>query len=66
MQLAPRHRGLGLPGTFLSIDGRTNGMFMAMWGVLGVVWIKLPAVDAQAGELIRGGTGYAVTVCVLP
>ncbi len=27
-------------GTFLSIDGRTNGMFMAMWGVLGVVWIK--------------------------
>lgn len=28
-------------GTFLSIDGRTNGMFMAMWGVLGVVWIKL-------------------------
>ena len=28
-------------GTFLSIDGRTNGMFMAMWGVLGCVWIKL-------------------------
>ena len=28
-------------GTFLSIDGRTNGMFMAMWGVLGVVSIKL-------------------------
>ena len=28
-------------GTFLSIDGRTNGMFMAMWGALGVVWIKL-------------------------
>lgn len=28
-------------GSFLSIDGRTNGMFMAMWGVLGVVWIKL-------------------------
>ena len=28
-------------GTFLSIDGRTNGMFMAMWGVLGVFWIKL-------------------------
>ena len=28
-------------GTFLSIDGRTNGMFMAMWGLLGVVWIKL-------------------------
>lgn len=28
-------------GTFLSIDGRTNGMFMAMWGILGCVWIKL-------------------------
>ena len=28
-------------GTFLSIDGRTNGMFMAMWGVLGCVWVKL-------------------------
>lgn len=28
-------------GTFLSIDGRTNGMFMAMWGLLGVVWIRL-------------------------
>lgn len=27
-------------GTFLSIDGRTNGMFMCMWGVLGMVWIK--------------------------
>ena len=27
-------------GTFLSIDGRTNGMFMAMWGMLGVLWIK--------------------------
>ena len=28
-------------GTFLSIDGRTNGMFMAMWGVLGMFWVKL-------------------------
>ncbi len=28
-------------GTFLSIDGRTNGFFMAMWGVMGLVWIKL-------------------------
>ena len=28
-------------GTFLSIDGRTNGMFMAMWGVLGLFWVKL-------------------------
>ncbi len=28
-------------GTFLSIDGRTNGMFMCIWGLLGVFWIKL-------------------------
>ena len=28
-------------GTFLSIDGRTNGRFMLMWGVLGCAWIKL-------------------------
>ena len=28
-------------GTFLSIDGRTNFVFMVMWGVLGVAWIRL-------------------------
>lgn len=28
-------------GTFLSIGGRTNFVFMCMWGILGVVWIKL-------------------------
>nr|WP_315897698.1 putative ABC transporter permease [Xiamenia xianingshaonis] len=28
-------------GTFLNIGGRTNFMFMCMWGVLGFVWIKL-------------------------
>ncbi|MDR1014016.1 MAG: putative ABC transporter permease [Coriobacteriales bacterium] len=27
-------------GTWLSIDGRTNGEFMAIWGVLGVAWLK--------------------------
>ncbi len=27
-------------GTFMSIGGRTNFMFMCMWGVLGVVWVK--------------------------
>lgn len=33
-------------GTFLSIDGRTNGLFMACWGLLGVIWVKLlmPAI----------------------
>lgn len=28
-------------GTFLSIDGRTNFVFMVAWGVLGLAWIKL-------------------------
>lgn len=27
-------------GQFLSIGGRTCGLFMAMWGVLGLVWVK--------------------------
>ena len=27
-------------GTFLSIDGRTNGMYMFFWGLLGCLWIK--------------------------
>ena len=53
-------------GTFLSIDGRTNGMFMAMWGVLGVVWIKLlPAAGcSKLVNLIPWNWRYAVTtVC---
>ncbi|MCB6311044.1 putative ABC transporter permease [Gordonibacter pamelaeae] len=52
-------------GTFLSIDGRTNGMFMAMWGVLGVVWIKLclPWI-LKLVNLIPWNWRYAVTtVC---
>lgn len=28
-------------GTWLSINGRTNGQFMIMWGILGVVWVRL-------------------------
>lgn len=28
-------------GTFLSIGGRTNFMFMCFWGLLGVLWVKL-------------------------
>ena len=27
-------------GTFMSIGGRTNFMFMCMWGTLGVAWIR--------------------------
>ncbi len=49
-------------GTFLSIDGRTNGMFMAMWGVLGVVWIKflLPWM-LKLVNLIPWNLRYTVT-----
>lgn len=27
-------------GTFLNIQGRTNFMFMCIWGVLGLLWVK--------------------------
>lgn len=52
-------------GTFLSIDGRTNGMFMAMWGVLGLVWIKLLLpIMLKVVNLIPWNWRYAVTtVC---
>ena len=49
-------------GTFLSIDGRTNGMFMAMWGMLGVLWIKalLPKM-LDVVNLIPWKLRYTVT-----
>lgn len=49
-------------GTFLSIDGRTNFMFMCMWGVLGVVWIKvfLPWM-LKLVNLIPWNWRYAIT-----
>ena len=28
-------------GQWLSIDGRTSGKYMIMWGILGLVWLKL-------------------------
>ncbi len=54
-------------GTFLSIDGRTNGMFMFFWGVLGCVWIKflLPYV-LKLVNLIPWSFRYtATTVCAV-
>ena len=50
-------------GTFLSIGGRTNGMFMAMWGGLGLVWIKLclPAMLKIVNK-IPWNWRYSVTV----
>lgn len=52
-------------GTFLSIDGRTNGMFMAMWGALGLAWVKLllPSM-LKVVNLIPWNWRYTVTtVC---
>lgn len=54
-------------GMWLSIGGRTCGPFMAIWGVLGVVWIKLllPLV-LKAVNLIPWNWRYWLTaVCAL-
>ncbi|WP_296013412.1 hypothetical protein [uncultured Adlercreutzia sp.] len=54
-------------GTFLNINGRTNFMFMCMWGVLGVVWVRLalPAL-LQTVNLIPWRWRYSVTaVCAV-
>ncbi|WP_139653471.1 putative ABC transporter permease [Raoultibacter phocaeensis] len=49
-------------GTWLSIDGRTNGMFMIMWGILGVAWIKLLLPQMlKLVNLIPWNWRYAVT-----
>lgn len=50
-------------GTFLSIDGRTNGMFMCMWGLLGLLWVKfaLP-VMLKIVNKIPWNWRYGVTV----
>ncbi len=49
-------------GTFLSIDGRTNGFFMAAWGLLGLAWVKLlmPAIFDLVHK-IPWNWRYAVT-----
>lgn len=52
-------------GMWLSIGGRTCGIFMVMWGVLGVVWIKLLLpVMLRIVNLIPWNWRYVVTtVC---
>ena len=52
-------------GTFLSIGGRTNGMFMCFWGILGLLWVKLLLpVMLKIVNLIPWNWRYAVTtVC---
>lgn len=52
-------------GTWLSIDGRTNGMYMAIWGILGVAWIKfLLPLTLKLVNLIPWNLRYILTsVC---
>ena len=50
-------------GTFLSIDGRTNGMFMCMWGLLGLVWVKFATpLLLKLVNMIPWNWRYGVTV----
>ncbi|MDR1359134.1 MAG: putative ABC transporter permease [Coriobacteriales bacterium] len=54
-------------GTFLSIDGRTNGIYMFFWGVLGCVWIKftLPYI-LKFVNLIPWNWRYSLTtICAV-
>lgn len=52
-------------GTFLNIDGRTNFMFMCMWGGLGLIWVKFAMpVLLKVINLIPWNWRYAITtVC---
>ena len=52
-------------GTFLNIGGRTNFMFMCMWGALGLVWVKLATpLLLKIVNLIPWNWRYALTtVC---
>ena len=54
-------------GTFLNIGGRTNFMFMCMWGMLGLVWVKLATpLLLKLINRIPWNWRYAVTgVCTL-
>lgn len=52
-------------GTFLNIGGRTNFMFMCMWGLLGLVWVKFATpLLLKIVNLIPWNWRYTVTtVC---
>ncbi len=54
-------------GTFLSIGGRTNFMFMCIWGCLGIFWIKLMLpIMLRIVNLIPWQWRYTVTtICAL-
>ena len=52
-------------GTFLSIGGRTNGMFMCIWGVLGLLWVKfaLPIMLKTVNRIPWNWRYGVTTVC---
>lgn len=52
-------------GTFLSIDGRTNGFFMFLWGVLGVLFVRvvMPWVHTHVFPLVERVPRRATGVC---
>lgn len=54
-------------GTFLSIDGRTNGQFMAMWGLMGVIWIRLilPIILKLVNKIPWNWRYAVTTVCAV-
>lgn len=57
-------------GTFLSIGGRTNGLFMSMWGLLGMACVRLvlPAIDRHlmplAGRIPKPVTALAIVFII--
>ncbi len=54
-------------GRFLNIGGRTDFMFMCMWGVLGVIWIKLllPKVLELVNKIPWQWRYSLTTVCAI-
>ena len=54
-------------GTFLNIGGRTNFMFMCMWGVLGLFWVKFATpLLLKLVNMIPWNWRYVVTsVCTV-
>ena len=54
-------------GTFLNIGGRTNLMFMCMWGLLGLVWVKfaVPLLLKLINKIPWNWRYVVTTVCTV-
>ena len=54
-------------GTFLNIGGRTNFMFMCMWGALGLVWVRFatPALLKLINKIPWNWRYVVTSVCTL-